>query len=162
LIVLAIALLPVGLGAIGVFFRRLMAATAVGPTRVEISDHPVEPGGRYGVFLSHSGWRAMTDLRVSFVCQEVATFRQGTNTRTETREVYRQELFHRQPVEHPKGAPFEAEIELNLSRGIMHSFAAEHNEIHWTLVVEGRPEGRPDYKRAFPVVVRPATGDSNR
>ena len=104
----------------------------------------------------------MTDLRVSFVCEEVATFRQGTNTRTETREVYRQELFRRQPVEHPKGTPFEAEIELNLSRGIMHSFAAEHNEIHWTLVVDGRQEGRPDYKRAFPVIVRPPAGDSDR
>ena len=50
--------LAAGIAAVGVFLRRFMAANAVGPTRIEISDHPVEPGGRYRVFLSHSGWRA--------------------------------------------------------------------------------------------------------
>ena len=160
LILFVVLFLLVGLGAIGVFFRRLMAAMAVGPTRVEISDHPLQPGSRCRVFLSHSGWQALTDLRVSFVCEEIATFRQGTNTRTETREVYRQELLRRHQVEHSKGVPFEADIDLDLPPCIMHSFASRHNEIHWTLVVDGRREGKPDYKRAFPVIVRPAAGDS--
>ena len=39
----------------------------------------------------------------------------------------------------------------------MHSFAADHNEIAWTLVVEGDVAGWPEYRRAFPVIVRPAT-----
>jgi len=37
----------------------------------------------------------------------------------------------------------------------MHSFKSDHNEIHWSLVVEGKVRGWPDYQRWFPVVVYP-------
>ena len=92
----------IGVWAIVVLVRQLLVATGIGPTLVEISDHPLYPGGQYRVFLSQSGWLTVNRLRVSLVCEEVATYRQGTDTRTETREVFRQELFRREQFRNPR------------------------------------------------------------
>ncbi len=150
--------LLIGVGAIVYFLRRLLVAAGIGPTRLEISEHPLQPGGQYRLFFSQSGRLRIKALRVSLACEEAATYRQGTNARTETRQVYRQELFRREDFE-ISGQPFESDIELSLPAGAMHSFAADHNEINWTLVVEGEAAGWPNYRRAFPVIVRPAAGE---
>jgi len=162
LTLVTIPLAAIGVWAIVALVRQLLVATGIGPTLVEISDHPLCPGGQYRVFLSQSGWLTVNRLRVLLVCEEVATYRQGTDTRTETREVFRKELFRRDNFEIRGGMPLECDINLNLHEGAMHSFAANHNEIAWTLVVEGDAAGWPEYKRAFPVIVRPATGGSTR
>jgi hypothetical protein len=114
------------------------------------------------VFLSQSGWLTVNRLRVLLVCEEAATYRQGTDTRTETREVFRVELFRRENFEIRGGMPHECEIDLKVPEGAMHSLAVNHNEIAWTLVVEADVAGWPKCKRAFPVIVRPATGESTR
>jgi hypothetical protein len=152
----------IGVWAIVALVRQLLVATGIGPTLMEISDHPLVPGGQYRLFLSQSGWLTMNRLRVLLVCEEVATYRQGTDTRTETREVFRKELFRRDTFDIRGGMPFECDVDLALPDGAMHSFAANHNEIGWTLVVEGDAAGWPEYKRPFPVIVRPATGEPNR
>ena len=152
----------IGLGAIVVFIRQLLVATGIGPTLMEISDHPFQPGGQYRLFLSQSGRLTINAMRVSLVCEEAATYRQGTNTRTETQEVYRQELFCREGFRIESGLPFETEFELNVPEGAMHSFKADHNEINWTLAVEGDVANWPNYKRSFPVIVRPANGSADR
>jgi hypothetical protein len=152
----------IGVWAIVALVRQLLVATGIGPTLMEISDHPLLPGGQYRLFLSQSGWLTVNRFRVLLVCEEVATYRQGTDTRTETREVFRKELFRRDSFEIRGGMPLECEIDVTLHEGAMHSFAANHNEIAWTLVVEGDVAGWPECKRAFPVVVRPATGVCNR
>jgi hypothetical protein len=152
----------IGLGTIVVFLRRLWATTGVGPTLVEISEHPLQPGGQYRLFLSQSGRLTVNALRACLTCEEAVTYRQGTNARTETREVFRQELFCRENFEIHGGMPFELEFELSLPAGAMHSFRAEHNEINWSLVVHGEMAGWPDYMRSFPLVVRPAQGGAPR
>ncbi len=152
----------IGLGAIVLFLRQLVVATRIGPTLLEISDHPLQPGGRYRLFLSQSGRLTIRDLRVSLVCAETATYRQGTNSRTETQEVQRHELFRRQQFDIERGLPFEAELEFSVPEGAMHSFKADHNEINWALRVESDMAGRPNHHRSFPVIVRPANGDLAR
>jgi hypothetical protein len=152
----------IGVWAIVVLVRQLLVTTGIGPTLVEISDHPLCPGGQYRVFLSQSGWLTVNRLRVLLVCEEIATYRQGTDTRTETREVFRKELFRRDSFEIRGGMPFECDIELKLHETAMHSFTANHNEIAWTLVVEDDVAGWPECKRAFPLIVRPATGGATR
>ena len=72
------------------------------------------------------------------MCEEAATYRQGTNTRTETRQVFRQELFRREDFEIEAGCPSRRSSTSTVPAGAMHSFKADHNEINWTLVVEGR------------------------
>ncbi len=146
----------IGVWAIVALLRQLLVTTGIGPTLVEISEHPLHPGGQYRAFLSQSGWLTVKSLRVSLICEEVATYRQGTDTRTETREVRNIELFRRDGFEIHGGAPFEADIELSVPDDAMHSFAADHNEIVWTLVVEGDASDWPNFRRAFSVMIRPA------
>lgn len=152
----------IGIWAIVALVRQVLVATGIGPTLVEISDHPLVPGGQYRLFLSQSGWLTMNRLRILLICEEVAIYRQGTDTRTETREVFRKELFRRDSFEIRGGMPFECDIDLTLHEGAMHSFAANHNEIAWTLVVEADASGWPECKRAFPVIVRPAKEGASR
>lgn len=152
----------IGIWAIVVLVRQLLVTTGIGPTLVEISDHPLMPGGRYRVFVSQSGWLTVKSLRVSLVCEEIATYRQGTDARTESKEVHRQQLFLHSDFEIRGGMPFECEIDLNMPDNAMHSFTADHNEIAWKLVIEGDVAGWPAFKRAFPIIVRPAAGEPNQ
>ena len=149
-----------GLLLIVYFLRQLLVTAGIGPTLLEISDHPLHPGGEYQLFLSQSGNLTINNLTVSLVCQEKATYRQGTNTRTELRPVYRQDLFRRDNFEIPPGLPFETNCPLKVPAGAMHSFKSGHNAIDWTLVVEGNVANWPDFKRAFSVVVFPPNGST--
>jgi hypothetical protein len=152
----------IGLGAIVLFLRQLLVAARIGPTLLEISGHPLQPGGQYRLFLSQSGRLTIRDIRVSLVCAETASYRQGTNSRTETQEVQRHELFRRQQFAIERGVPFEMELDFSVPEGAMHSFKADHNEINWAVTVESDMVVRPNYKRSFPVIVLPTHGDPGR
>jgi hypothetical protein len=147
-----------GLFLIVYFLRQLLVTAGIGPTLLEISDHPLYPGEEYQIFLSQSGNLEINSLSLSLVCQEKATYRQGTNTRTELRPVYRQDLFRRDNFEIPPGLPFETNCLLTVPPGVMHSFKSGHNAVDWTLVVEGDIANWPDFKRAFSVIIYPANG----
>jgi hypothetical protein len=127
----------------------------IGPTLVEISDHPLVPGGQYRLFLSQTGRGKINLLDAALVCEEHATYRQGTDTRTETRRVYQQELVRGENFEVRQGVPFEKECEFTVPPRAMHSFKAEHNAIQWKVLVQGDIAGWPEYKRSFPVIIRP-------
>lgn len=148
----------VGVALIVLLIRQLLLTTGLGPTLVEISDHPLYPGEACRLFVSQWGRLRMKSLEVLLVCEEAATYRQGTDTRAETREVYRREVFRREGFEVHRGLPFEAECGLAVPAVAMHSFKADHNEINWKVVVRGDAVGWPDYERAFPIIVHPANG----
>jgi len=148
----------VGLLLLGVLIRQFLVTTGVGPTMVEISDHPLRPGGTYKLFVFQAGRLTVNRLEVALVCEEEATFTCGTDTRTETREVYSQPLFSREGFEVVRGMPFEAELEFTVPAQVMHSFKAEYNSINWKVMVSGDVAGWPDYRRAFPIVVLPPNG----
>jgi hypothetical protein len=152
----------IGVGLIVYFIRQLLVATGVGPTLVEISDHPIRPGKPYRVFLSQSGRLTIKAMRISLVCEESATYRQGTNTRTESQEVYRRELFCCDAFQIESGIPFETELTLDVPAGAMHSFKAEHNEINWSVAIEGDVAKWPNFKRSFALIVCPAGGGPDR
>jgi hypothetical protein len=146
----------VGLVLIFAFFRQLLVTAGVGQTAAEISDHPLRPGGAYQVWISQSGNLQVNDFRALLVCEEEASYRQGTSTRTETKRVYESELFHNQAFEIQKGVPYETKFELHVPVGAMHSFEANHNKINWKLLVKGDIAGWPDFDRDFKLVVVPA------
>jgi hypothetical protein len=160
LTVLILPFLLIGAGAVFFLVRKLLIATGIGATLVEISGHPLHPGMQYRLFLSQAGTLKMNVLRASLVCRESAAYRQGTNTRTETQEVYRQELLQREAFQIQRGRPFETEFDLNVPGDAMHSFVAEHTQVGWTLVVEGDVAGWPNFQRAFTVIVQPGNGDA--
>ena len=146
----------VGVASIGLFFRQLFFVTAVGPTHVEISGHPLCPGGIYQVLLSQAGSASFRKLELFLELEEQATFRQGTDVRTE-RQIIWQFLIRRwNDVEPLPGTPFEAEEQLQLPSKAMHSFHSTHNAVSWRLVLRGVPKRWPAFERVFPVVVFPA------
>lgn len=145
----------VGILLVGFFIRQLLITTGVGQTFVEISDHPLFPGERYDLLVSQAGRLQINSLVVLLVCEESATYRQGTDTRTETRRVFEQELFRRENFEIHRGLPLEERFQMEIPAGMMHSFKSDHNEVDWKVVVKGDVARWPDYERSFPVVVYP-------
>lgn len=145
----------VGLGLVAVVIRQAVRMAAVGPTLMEISDQPLRPGGAYQVFLSQAGRLKMKSLEVQLVCDEEATFRHGTDVRTETRRVFETPVFRREAFLVQHGVPFESQFAVEVPAGAMHSFHSDHNEVNWKLLVRGELADWPGYQRSFPVIVCP-------
>lgn len=162
LTVLLVPLSLVGMLCLGLLARAIMVNTGIGPTLVEISAHPLVPGGAYEVYLSQAGRLTVKSLDLKLVCEETATYRQGTNTRRATRRVYEDLLVSRESFSIGQGLPFEARAQLAIPSEAMHSFKANHNRIDWKLVIRGTVTRWPDFERTFPLVVRPraASGGS--
>jgi hypothetical protein len=155
LFALLVPFLGVGIGGIVLFIRSLVFATAVGPTQLEISDHPLLPGGRYDVLLAQGGTGTFRTLTLTLELEEQATFRQGTDTRTEQLVVWRQTVASFADVGAAPDSRFESRAVIDVPRDAMHSFTSAHNAVRWRLVVRGTPERWPELCRTFPVVVFP-------
>lgn len=152
----SIPLALVGLILVYGFVRHLLLTTVIAPAIVEISEHPLFPGRSYDVFIAQSGPLDVVSFWVLMVCEEEATFRQGTNSRTMTRRVYQQELLHRLDFSIEPGAPFEALCRVQLPDCAMHSFMADHNKIQWKVVIQGESARWPKFERGYAVHVYPS------
>ena len=155
LFALLVPFLGVGIGGVVLFVRSLVFATAIGPTQLEISDHPLLPGRRYDVLLAQGGTGTIQSLTLSLELEEQATFRQGTDTRTEHSVVWRQPVAVFHDVSAAPHSRFEARALVEIPPDSMHSFTSAHNAVRWRLVVRGTPERWPAFSRIFPVVVFP-------
>ena len=85
----------------------------------------------------------------------MASFRQGTDTRTERVIVWRETVKEWTNLEITPGVRFETHVTVTIPVGAMHSFASEHNAVRWRIVVRGQPERWPGFVRVFPVIVYP-------
>ncbi len=142
------------------FVKSLLVQITLGPTTVEVSDHPLFPTKSYRVFVSQAGHLSASGLQLRLVCQEEVTYEQGTNVRTESQVVCSQQLFRKEDVEINPGDPFEHECEFEVPEEAMHTFQSASNRIHWKLVVRGNVQGWPDFERSFSVVVYPCNSNS--
>jgi hypothetical protein len=147
--------IPAGWGLVFLFVRQLLLTSGVGPTLLEVSDHPLFPGERYEVFLSQTGKLSLRSLELLVVCEEEATYRQGTDTRTDRRRVFQQRIWERETFEIEQGLHFEVRCPLILPPQAMHSFKGGFNEVQWKLIVRGEVVDWPDFERIFPIVVFP-------
>jgi hypothetical protein len=127
---------------------------------LEIADHPLRPGGSYGLMLAQAGSGEFRELSMSLELEERATFRQGTDTRSERVVVWRQPIHAWQNVQLSPGTRFEAHATVRVPPMAMHSFASEHNSVRWMLVVHGMPARWPAFRRVFPLVVFPPATNS--
>ena len=152
----------VGLVAIGLFLRRLILATAIGPTHLEISDHPLRPGGRYDIHISQGGSVAFRRLELLLELEEQATYQQGTDVRTEKQVVWSESIRRWERVEPVPGRPFEVDLCIELPRQAMHSFRSAHNSVNWRLLLRGTAGNWPTFRRIFPLVIVPAPGTAAR
>lgn len=149
----------IGIGIIVMFIRQVLITTGIGATRVEISDHPLLPCQEYEVFLSQAGRMKFNSLKMLLVCVEEATYQQGTDTRTATETVYRETVYEEANFEIQPGRAFEHHCKVRLPASAMHSFKSDHNEIRWSLIIQGDVARWPDYERRFPLIVYPGKGD---
>lgn len=155
LLAVLVPAVAVGCAAIGLFVRALVLKTAVGTTQIEIGDHPLRPGGRYDVLLAQGGSGDLRELSMTLECEEQATFRQGTDTRSEALVVCREPLRTWRDVRVSPGTRFEALYALTIPPAAMHSFTSEHNAVRWRIVIRGVPVRWPPFRRVFPLVVFP-------
>jgi hypothetical protein len=137
------------------FLQLLVHSSGMGQTTVEISDLPLSPGREYQAVISQQGQVTMRSLQLWLVCEEEATFTQGTDIRTEVREVFRQSCFERRDFCIAAGLPFTDSCRVAIPANAMHSFQSPHNVVRWKLIVLGEAESWPSFERGFPIVVYP-------
>jgi hypothetical protein len=145
-----------GIGTLVALGRQIVLTAGIGATRLEISAHPLFPGQQYEAHLRQSGRLHVRWFQVQLVCEEQAVYPQGTDTRTATAVVYRQTLFSARKFDITPQQAFEASFAVLVPAGAMHSLAAPHNAVTWSLVVRGRMARWPEFERRFPVYVYPA------
>jgi hypothetical protein len=165
LLVLGLIDLALGVGWLVLLFffvRQLRLVLGVGPTVVEVSAFPPVAGEPARLYLSQAGALQVRALRVTLVCEESATCKQGTDTRTEKRCVCRADLIRAADFTIEKDRPWEARGELAVPGTAMHSFKADHNEVRWELVLRAELAGLPDYQQEYVLVVRPPQGRGGR
>jgi hypothetical protein len=135
--------------------RQILLTTGTGTTLLEIAEHPLYPGRRYEAFLSQTGRLHVRWFQVQLVCEERATYQQGTDTRTAAAVVHRETVFSERKFEIPPGGAFETHFTVAVPATAMHSFLAPHNAVSWMLVVRGRMARWPEFERRFPLYVYP-------
>lgn len=152
----AAPLIVANLWAVRYFFSELRSQTRFGPTCIEISNHPLHPNSECEIFVSQAGRLSLKSLVLSLVCEEEATYSQGTDIRTETRVVSRQEVLRQESTRIEDGAPLECHGTLIVPDRVMHSMQSGHNAIRWKLTIVGKSERSGTMRRSFPVIVYPA------
>ena len=146
----------IGIWATYYFVQQLLLHTGIGLTTVEISDHPLRPGGTYQLFVSQAGRLNVKSFELFLVCEEEATYRQGTDIRTERCRVYCESVFRQVDFRIDPSKAFEFSCSLRVPAHAMHSFQAKQNAVQWMLLAQGHATSWPVFQRCFPVVVCPA------
>ncbi len=163
--VLTFLLLPfaaIGWWSFRYFLETLKKTAGVGATIVEISDHPLQPGHQYTLFVSQAGKLNLRRLRVELVCEEETTYRQGTDLRIDRHQAYAQILHTQRDLSIDPYHPWEQELAVTLPAGAMHSFQSAHNAVCWKITVSGDARPWPSFCQNFPVVVHPPAAPSIR
>jgi hypothetical protein len=160
LMAFALPFLAVGGWSFHFFVRQMWIEMAIGPTSVEISDLPLCPGQDYEAAIAQSGRLEFNWLELWLICEEEATYQQGTDVRTERRRVHRQRVFRADEFAIEPAQPFEAQCGFRIPDDAMHSFQSEHNAVHWKLIVVGQATSFPIFERTFPIVVYPLAAES--
>lgn len=144
-----------GVGLAYELLRDAWSATGAGGARVEVAQLPLALGGRCAGVVIQGGPLKVRSLVVLLVCQEVATYLQGTDARTATVDVYRQTLLRERRFEIASERAFEAGFEITIPADAMHSFRSAHNEVAWWIEVRCLAQRSPAMRRRFPLCVYP-------
>lgn len=137
--------------------QQIWIHAGMGPTMLEISDHPLLPGHEYQVVLTQTGHLQVDSLELCLICEEAVTYHQGTDVRHETRTVLEQTLFQKTKFMIEPGTPFQQTCTVPVPAEAMHSFVSTHNALRWKLLVRGKLKHWPTFERGFPLVVYPGS-----
>ena len=153
-------LFALGLAAAGAWLlarllRQLLVTTGFGPTVIEISEYPLEPGRTYDLRVSQAGRLSVHRFELRLVCRETVSYRQGTDVRMEVHTVFDAGVLSGEDVTIEAHEPWVHDAKLSIPRYAMHSFHSASNEIQWGLVATGEAIGFEPFERTFPLVVHP-------
>ncbi len=152
---LAIPFALAALWAFGYFVRQLLKLSSFGPSRIELSHFPLTPGQPTEMLLTQAGRLRIQLLDVRLECEEVASFHQGTNVRTERRTIYSDRLFRRRGIPLPAGEVLTERLKFSLPENAMHSFVSPSNRVQWKIEIHGQVKGFPRIVRTYEVIVVP-------
>jgi hypothetical protein len=144
-----------GLWTLVALARQVLLSIAVGTTLVEVSHHPLYPGGRFQGFVTQTGRLHVRWFQIQLVCEEQAVYQQGTDSRRATSRVYRATVFSQRKFDITPQQALEASFEFTIPASAMHSFVSDHNGVVWALVARGRMARWGDFERRFPMYVYP-------
>lgn len=134
--------------------RDLVEQIHLGPTWVELSQHPLLPGSPCQIFFQQVGEIRLDKLQLVLECLEQATYQQGTNVVTHRQTVYEQTLWEQQKVQLSANEPRE-QLEFEVPAAAMHSFSSANNQILWRIIAKGVKQGCREFRREFPILVLP-------
>jgi hypothetical protein len=140
-------------------WRETRGVGGAGSTRVEIDRFPLVSGETALATLLQFGPARLRALGVDLVCDEIASFRQGTDSRTATVEVYRRSLLAEKRIDARAGESLRRELEVRTPTGGPHSFVSPNNEVRWSIEVTITPVTRAEVRRRFPLCVHPPAID---
>jgi hypothetical protein len=138
------------------WLQLVLLHTGMGLTTVEISDLPLVAGQACQVIIAQHGHITIKSLQLWLVCEEEATYSQGTDIRTERRAVFEQMICEHGNFRIEPNVPFQHSANVVIPATAMHSFHTQHNSIRWMLCVRGEAAGWPAFERGFPIVVYPS------
>ncbi len=123
------------------------------PRPVLTAAAPAVPlGGSVAVRWRFTGnVRRLTRLRLSLMAREEATYRRGTTTATDKSVFHNAVLLDTADRAQMAGGTVQVEI----PRGLIHTFTAQNNRIVWLLHVHGDIPRWPDVDAEFPITVLP-------
>jgi hypothetical protein len=154
---LAVCMLVGAFWSIYVLVRQILSQTGIGPTRVEVAQYPLVPGIGNRLSIVQPARFRLRLVDVLLECVEEATYREGTDVRSEARMVYRQRLVRKRGQAVQPAEPFSAAVDFEVPPSVMHSLQTPNNKISWRIDVTCLSTGWPKFKRQFPVLVLPAT-----
>jgi hypothetical protein len=119
---------------------------------VTLARGAVPPGGSAELQWTFDGrYDRVQRLTLRLEGSERATYRQGTDTRTDTNVFATVPLFETDRND----LMVRGKCILHVPAGAMHTFRAAHNEIRWLLVLHGQIPHWPDVKSEFEIEVPP-------
>ena len=100
--------------------------------------------------------RRLRSLKLEIQGEQSATYRQGTDTRTDT------EIFEIVPIKETSDRAEMAfgSATVRIPESTMHTFEADRNKITWSIVLKGDIPWWPDVSETFPFRVTPGSNES--
>ncbi len=135
--------------------RRLYVAARLGSTIVEIDQHPWHCGETHDIYVRHTGSGPLDALSVVMECVEEVTYQQGTHLRIEKQRVFQAVLLKITRADFASPGVCERQLHVQIPLDAMHSFAAQHNQVVWQVMVRGELRRWSKFERAYPVTIYP-------
>lgn len=149
--------LLIGLVCIGGAIKNFLAGMRLEPPSITISQSPLYLGETFSAEIIQRVKQTATinSVTVTLICREWAQYTQGTDTHTETHDVYtvKETLDVRGNIAPPDS--IRGHLEIQIPEEGMHSFTASDNKVMWIIEMHTDVADWPDYSAEFELSVAP-------